>query len=114
MHYKLTQRNDSDYWDAYRNMDIPEDLAHRLAIFQKNGYASDDDAGLFHVTSWVQVMMGQGLDPEQHHGAGRVLPAAGLKEQLEILKKSVDTNLNKLPSHQDFIQKYCPSSIAES
>jgi len=114
MHYKLTQRNDTDYWDAYRNMDIPEDLAHRLAIFQKNGYASDDDAGLFHVTSWVQVMMGQGLDPEQHHGASRVLPAAGLKEQLEIVKKSVDTNLNKLPSHQDFIKKYCPSPIAES
>ena len=57
---------------------------------------------------------GRAEDDEQHHGAGRVLPAAGLKEQLEILKKSVDTNLNKLPSHQDFIQKYCPSSIAES
>jgi len=109
MHYKLTQRNDTDYWDAYRNMDIPESLAHRMAIFQENGYTSSDAAGVFHVTSWVQVMMGQGLDPEQHHGAGRILPPAGLKEQLDIIKRSVDTNLNKLPSHEDFIKGYCES-----
>ena len=114
MHYNLTQRDDSDYWNAYRSMDIPESLAHRMAIFQKNGYASSDDAGLFHVTSWVQVMMGQGLDPEQHHGATRVLPPAGLKQQLDKIKQSVNMNFNKLPSHQDFIKQYCQAPTTEN
>jgi tryptophan halogenase len=107
MHYNLTRRDDSDYWNAYRTMEIPESLVRRMGIFQENGYASSDDAGLFHVTSWVQVMMGQGLYPEQHHGATRVLPPAGLREQLDIIKQSVDRNLSRLPSHQDFIRKYC-------
>jgi len=113
MHYKLTQRNDSDFWNAYRSMDIPDALAHRMAIFKENGYASADDAGLFHVTSWVQVMMGQGLEPDQHHRAGQVLPAAGLKQQLDILKKSVDVNLRQLPSHEEFIKQYCPAPVAK-
>lgn len=111
MHYKLTQRDDSDYWNAYRSMEIPEDLAHRLAIFQKNGFASADDVGLFHITSWVQVMMGQGLYPEQHHGASRVLPTAGLREQLDKIRQHVDGQLARLPGHQEFIEKYCRSPM---
>lgn len=107
MHYKLTRRNDSAYWNAYRTMEIPEPLAHRMDIFQKNGFTSSDDAGLFHVTSWVQVMMGQGLYPEQHHCATQVLPTAGLKEQLDKIRQSVDMKLKQLPSHDAFIKKYC-------
>jgi len=34
------------------------------------------DVALFRVDSWVQVMMGQGPDAQQHHGAGRVFLAA--------------------------------------
>jgi len=112
LHYKLTERNDSAYWNAYRTMDIPESLAHRMSIFQQNGYIWPDSAGLFRVISWQQVMMGQGLEPEQYHGAGRLLPAAGLKEQLDRIKTSVDMNLNALPAHQDFIKKYCAAPVA--
>ena len=111
LHYKLTNRNDSDYWNAYRNMDVPENLSHRMAIFRRNGFVWPDDAGVFLVRSWVQVMLGQGLEPEQHHSAGQILPTAGLKEQLDKLKWSVDVKLGKLPSHQEFIGQYCPSDV---
>ena len=67
LHYHLTQRDDSPYWDHYRTMKIPDSLAHRMAIFKENGYVWLDDVGLFRVDSWVQVMMGQALTPEQHH-----------------------------------------------
>jgi tryptophan 7-halogenase len=109
LHYKLTQRNDSAYWQHYRNMAIPESLAHRMAIFKENGYAWPDDVGLFRVDSWVQVMMGQGLLPEQHHGGSRVLPPEGLKQQMMALKSMIDKSVSLLPEHADFIQTYCPS-----
>ena len=35
LHYKQTNRTDSDFWNAYRTMDIPDTLAHRLEIFQE-------------------------------------------------------------------------------
>lgn len=109
LHYHLTQRNDSPFWDHYRTMDIPESLAHRMAMFRENGYAWPDDVSLFRVDSWVQVMMGQGLTPTQYHGAGRVLPVSGLKQQMANLRKMIDNSVTSLPEHGDFIQSYCPA-----
>lgn len=109
LHYKLTQRNDNPFWDHYRTMPIPDSLAHRMSIFHENGYAWPDDVSLFRVDSWVQVMMGQGLMPKQHHGAGRVLPSKGLEQQMMTLRKMIDNTVSQLPEHGDFILKYCPA-----
>lgn len=110
LHYHLTQRNDSPFWNHYRTMQIPDSLAHRMAIFRENGYAWPDDVGLFRVDSWVQVMMGQGLLPKQHHGASQVLPTDNLKTQMAALKGGIDNFVKQLPSHADFLKKYCPAT----
>ena len=109
LHYHLTQRKDSPFWDHYRTMQIPDSLVHRMAMFRENGYAWPDDVSLFRVDSWVQVMMGQGLIPEQHHGAGRVLPVEGLKAQMLALRKMIDSSVAQLPEHGDFLKTYCPA-----
>jgi tryptophan halogenase len=109
LHYSLTQRNDSAFWEHYRNMEIPDSLVHRMAMFRENGYAWPDDVSLFRVDSWVQVMMGQGLMPKQHHGAGRVLPVDGLKQQMMSLRNMIDKTVAQMPEHGDFIQTYCPA-----
>lgn len=107
LHYHQTQRNDSPFWDHYRTMEVPDSLQHRIAMFRENGYAWPDDVSLFRVDSWVQVMMGQGLMPKQHHGAGRVLSADGLQQQMQTLRKMIDHSVAQMPMHQDFIQSYC-------
>jgi tryptophan halogenase len=109
LHYHLTQRDDSPYWKHFRTMDIPDSLAHRMAMFRENAYAWPGDVSLFRVDSWVQVMMGQGLIPEQHHGAGRVLAVEGLKEQMTALRRMIDNSVAQLPEHADFIKTYCPA-----
>jgi tryptophan halogenase len=63
----------------------------------------------FRSHSWIQVMIGQGLLPEHRHGAGRILPPAALKQELEKLSGFVNQNLAKLPDHSDFIKQYCPA-----
>lgn len=108
LHYHLTQRDDHPFWIHYKNMDIPESLSHRMKMFHENGYAWPDDVSLFRVDSWVQVMMGQGLMPKQHHGAARVLPVAHLKEQMAALKSMIDKSVSQLPEHSEFINAYCP------
>lgn len=108
LHYKLTQRNDSPFWDHYRNMPIPDSLKHRMTIFRENGYVWPDDVALFRVDSWVQVMMGQGIIPKQHHGASRVIPTESLKKQMQALKQMIHNNVSQLPDHLDFIRQYCP------
>ena len=109
LHYKQTQRDDSEFWNFYRTMDIPDSLAHRIEIFKENGYVWSDLANLFRSHSWIQVMFGQGLFPEHCHGASRILPSAALKQELAKASAFVDQNLAKLPDHDDFIKQYCPA-----
>lgn len=109
LHYKQTQRDDSEFWNSYRTMDIPDSLAHRIELFKENGYVWPDLANLFRAHSWIQVMFGQGLYPQHRHGASRILPPEALKEELKKLHSAVGHNLAKLPDHSDFIKQYCPA-----
>ena len=109
LHYKQTQRDDSEFWNYYRTMDIPDSLAHRMKLFQENGHVWPDLVSLFRTNSWVQVMIGQGMFPKHRHGAGRMLPPEALKRELGKLSTFVNHNLAKLPDHNDFIKQYCPA-----
>ena len=109
LHYKQTQRDDSEFWNFYRTMDIPDSLTHRIEIFKENGYVWSDLANLFRAHSWTQVMFGQGLFPKHCHGATRILPTHLLKEELAKVRSQVSQNVAKLPDHNDFIQQYCPA-----
>jgi tryptophan halogenase len=109
LHYKQTNRTDSEFWNAYRTMDIPDTLAHRLEIFKNNAYVWPDDVALFRVDSWVQVMMGQGLMPANYHSAGKLTPTQSLQQSMTKIKSSIEQTVQKLPTHQQFIDHYCPA-----
>lgn len=113
LHYKQTHRTDTDFWNAYRTMDIPETLAHRLNIFKNNGYVWPDDVALFRVDSWVQVMMGQGLKPLGFHSAGKLSGKESLLQSLAKMAATIDEKVDKLPTHQHFINHYCAAPKAD-
>ena len=108
LHYKQTRRDDSAFWNHYRNMEVPRNVTHRIEIFRKTGYVWPDKVNLFRIDSWLQVMLGQGVFPESHHGAARIPGTASLKDTLEQMRAKVAHNLAQLPDHQAFIERYCP------
>lgn len=108
LHYHQTYRDDSDFWNHYRRMEIPDDLAHRMEIFKRNGYIWPDGVNLFRVDSWVQVMTGQGLSPETRHGSTRILDPETLERQIATIREKVDRELATMPTHVDFLKQYCP------
>jgi tryptophan halogenase len=107
LHYKQIRRDDSPMWNYYRNMEVPHNLSHRLAIFRKNGYVWPDKVNLFRIDSWLQVMLGQGVFPESHHGAARIPGTASLQQTLGEIRTMVDNSLAQMPDHQAFIDRYC-------
>ena len=107
LHYKLTERDDSDFWRARRDMEIPESLAQRIALFRDGGlvYQASDD--LFRVDSWLQVMMGQRLAPARYHHMGHLMTDEQLKTALGGLQAGIARAVSQMPSHQEFIDRYC-------
>jgi tryptophan 7-halogenase len=111
LHYNVTERTDSPFWDHCRTQEIPDTLAHRLALFRENGQVFQAPGELFQVDSWLQVMLGQRLEPKAHHHMGRLMPPEQLKRALDDLSRNIAGAVAQLPQHQAFIERYCPSPL---
>jgi tryptophan halogenase len=112
LHYHLTRRDDSDFWRRCRTMDIPDTLAHRLALFRDNALAFQASDELFRIDSWVQVMLGQGLMPESYHPLARLMRPDQLERALNGIRTSIERAVAKLPEHQAFLDGWCPPDEA--
>ncbi|MDR7090021.1 tryptophan halogenase family protein [Cellvibrio fibrivorans] len=110
LHYHLTDRNDSPFWQYCRNMDIPESLEHRMRMFRETGKVFVKSYELFSEASWLQVMVGQGLIPENYHPVANEIPADDLVKFLAEIRTQVNQNLPKMPTHKDYLDFYCKAS----
>lgn len=112
LHYKVTHRSDTPYWNYLRTMSVPDSLTHRIELFQKTGKVYKLLDELFGDSSWLQVMMGQGLNAESYHPIVDMMDDEELKTFLESIRKSVKKKVDSLPSHHDFIQHFCKSDVS--
>jgi tryptophan halogenase len=107
LHYNATERNDTPFWNYCRTMDIPESLRGYIQLFRDSGRFFRDADEMFAITSWVQVMIGQGIMPERYHPVVDQLPDKELDELVGGVKKVVATCVDAMPMHQAFIDRYC-------
>jgi tryptophan 7-halogenase len=62
---------------------------------------------LFAESSWIQVMLGQGIVPQQHHPAADLMGDEELSRFLEGTRASADQTVQQLPKHQVYVEQYC-------
>ena len=105
LHYKVTNRTDTEFWRHCRNMDIPDSLAHRIKIFRETGHVFRDASELFD-DSWQQVMLGQGLMPERYHALVDTMSNKELTDFLEHIKSNVDRTIAGLPTHTKYLESF--------
>nr|WP_314546537.1 tryptophan halogenase family protein [uncultured Massilia sp.] len=108
-HYKVTNRSDTPYWQDAAAMDVPEALRHRIALFRETGQVFRIANELFAENSWVQVMLGQGIHPEQHHRSADLMGDEELRGFLENIRRGVAQAISRLPQHEAYVRKYCPA-----
>lgn len=107
LHYHLTRHNDSSFWRACKEVNIPHSLAHRIELFRSQAHVFRSDRDLFTSDSWVQVMLGQGITPARYHPIADILTPTQLQQFITGHRQSVQRALDQLPSHQSFIDQYC-------
>lgn len=107
LHYHVTEREDTPFWRHCKNMAIPDSLQHRIDLFKESGRIFQKANDVFAENSWSQVMLGQGLLPEQYHPIVNMMSDDELKGFLTNIKATVDKMVDQLPTHQQFINSYC-------
>lgn len=114
LHYKVTEREDSPFWRYCKHMEIPDTLRQRIDLFQDSARVFKIDNELFGEESWIQVMLGQGIEPSAYHPMADVMSDAELAGFLAKLRQSTRQQVDQLPSHQAFIDYYCRQPLAEA
>jgi len=110
LHYHLTNREDSAFWRHCKTMEIPASLKQRLDLFHETGNFFLRMNELF-VDSWFQVMIGQGLIPKKYHRAADEMSKAELMNFLDHIKGNIQGKLAQLPSHDEYLKRYCRASL---
>lgn len=110
LHYHVTNRRDTPFWRDCSAMEVPVSLSHRLRLFRETGRVFKLPNELFGENSWTQVMMGQGIRPEQYHPVVDVMSDEELARFLGGIRAAVAENVAKLPKHQAYVEQYCAAA----
>ena len=110
LHYHVTERSDSEFWNYVRTMTIPDSLRHTIDLFAANGQFFRNGSEMFGLTSWVQVMLGQGLHPRTYHPAVDWVAGPDLNALVDHVEKVVASNASLMPAHEQFIARCCAAA----
>ena len=109
-HYKVTKRRGQPFWDYVREMDVPDSLKERLDLFRSSArFFVHGKAELFREESWVQVLLGQGIEARHDPIADLVSDeqaAAFLGDIAEVIADVART----MPDHAEFIARNCAAT----
>ena len=114
LHYKATERDDSEFWRYCRDMPIPDTLEQKIELFRATGRVFRKNEELFAENSWVQVMMGQGVVPRAYHPIATKLSDEELGRLMETISSGVEQTVAGLPAHEDYVARYCGASAADA
>lgn len=110
LHYKATERNDSDFWNYCRTMEIPANLQRKIDLYRGHGRVMRDGNELFADTSWLQVMHGQGIRPADYLAFANRLPEQELDEFIQEVEIVIQKCVNVMPTHAEFIAAHCSAN----
>ena len=112
-HYHVNQREGA-FWAACRDAEIPETLAHRIALFRANGRIFRTQEELFAEVGWLQVMTGQGIVPHGYDPVADQLAPEQLAEFLALAERHAAHVADKMPPHAEFIARHCAAPAASA
>ena len=92
-------------------MSVPDSLTEKVELFRHNGQIFREDDELFTETSWAAVMMGQGIMMNGHNAMAEAVKEPATGRELDEIEKSIQFVVQHMPSHGDYLKKYCPAPI---
>lgn len=107
LHYATNTRAGEPLWDHVRAMELPDSLAHKIALFEECAAAPEYTLGLFSRDSWLSVFEGQGVLPRAYSRLADRIPLDQLEARLGELRARIAASAVDTPSHAAFLAGYC-------
>jgi len=113
LHYKLTKRDDSEFWRYCAAMPIPDTLNHQIELFRRSGRVAILDPDSFAEPSWVSLFLGLGVWPERGDPLLRQVDEQVLRTHFQRLRTAIAKTVDDMPDHGAFIDKHVRAAPLE-
>jgi tryptophan halogenase len=90
-------------------MDLPKPLQNKLATFEQTGRVLIEEGEMFG-DSWAQVLIGQGLIPDQYHPIINTLSDQELEQFMLGIEQNIAGQLGQLQSHKSYVDAFCAAA----
>jgi len=107
LHYKLTKREDSEFWRYLGAMPIPDSLSGQIELFRGTGHVSILYPEGFLEPSWISLLMGLGCEPEKLITNTLNIDEAMLRQHFERLRQTMVAVVADMPEHGAYIARHC-------
>ena len=107
LHYKVTRRDDSEFWRYCANMAIPDALRHQLDVFGERGETAITDPDGFQEPSFVAMLMGLGMQPKGYDPAIDAMDLRAVHGHFAGLRDMINATVARMPDQGDFIARTC-------
>ena len=107
LHYHATERDDTPLWRQVAAMEIPETLRWKMEQFRTRGRVFRYEDELFQDTSWIAVLLGQGVKPERPDPITATVPLEATRQRLHQLRAAIRQGVEQMPTHEAFIAANC-------
>jgi tryptophan 7-halogenase len=113
LHYRQSERDDSEFWRYCRNLPPPDSLRDKLEMFTSSGRIIRENNELFTEDSWLSVMLSQGVTPQGYHPAAWMLDAEETRTRLAHIRGAIAQTAAQLPSQAEFLRQNGGAILAE-
>lgn len=99
LHYKATNREDSEFWKYHKYMEIPDSLSEIIENYETLGYIEPTSLGLFLAPSWHIVFSGQNIQPKMTYSASNLPKSKKIKQFITQLQTRARVESDNMPYH---------------
>ena len=105
LHYRASERDDSEFWRYCRHLEAPDGLAEKIDMFRSSGRIFRENNELFTEDSWLSVMLSQGITPQAYHPAAHMLDDAETRIRLAHIRDVIRHTVDQLPTQAEFLRQ---------
>ncbi len=102
LHYHANEREEP-FWKMCREMDVPETLKEKMDVFRASGRIFRVNEELFTELGWLQVMAGQGIQPDGYHPLADVPGDQPVADYLRSIREVIAAKVDLMPMHTDYL-----------
>jgi hypothetical protein len=106
MHYKLTQRTDSEFWRHCAAMAIPDALQHQIELFRSSGRVAIVDRDGFAEPSFISILFGLGVAPRTWDPFIDRIDEQTLRTHFARLRSAIAGTVAAMPDHAEYIARH--------